>query len=761
MKSLPQYRLSKGHKPVHRAQSALIWGILIVIILFSFWVKLILLETRPLLLDERYEATQHIRHSVIFNLLHYRVDAQLLHLLLAMPMSYVGWEPAFLRWVSLLAGTLVIPVSYRLGKRLFDTRVALLAAAMFSVLPQAVLHFTAIRGYSLVILLCLAGSIALINALRSGRVHYWFLFGLLITLALYTHISVGVFVVANYVYVLWWIGRGPANLPSRTTRRLLGGALFASLVIGVGIMGIAGLIIQSDTNVGNLQEVLLDDQVGDFTPIQLSDLGATFSPYVDLLSEASFYRGRGWPLFLYGAVVLLGSVVGFVQRRHRWGTWYLVMVAILPLVVFTTIRSVVGPEFYGYTRYLSYSLFSFVLLAANGIWWLSRKIGRDRWPVVVGSSVLLVSIGVAPAYAALAVPYSQGKNQQLVEVAHYLQENTSPTDLIFCVERDAEYIRLKANLCMLSLHFFPDLAGRTFSWQEMGNFRVWQNLLMPNHRCTAHYVHVPHTSFQVTCEDGSDNGPSVWLVFWQRQLPAIPYTWDSPLVEVQFGSTRLVYVTEGKVLADNLAVAGDLVLADSAPLERSVRNAFTLANMYASMADIPRASALLNYIADAGLETEGVILAQVSEAQRYLPHFGGAMLPEISSRATWGDQIQLLGYTLQPNTVREGKNVITVTLFWQAIRPLKQDYSFFLHWRDDDKTSLAQVDFRPYGGLLPTTSWLAGEIVRETHTLEVPMPESGKTYRLVVGIYDAKTMERLLLQNDRSKENVLELAKWP
>jgi uncharacterized membrane protein len=734
---------------------------LLVIILLSFWVKLTLLETRPLLLDERYEATQHIRHSVSFNLHHYRVDAQLFHVLLAMPMSYLGWEPALLRWVSLLAGILVIPVSYRLGKQLFDTRVALLAAAMFSVLPQAVIHFTAIRGYSFVILLCLASSIALINALKSERVHYWLLFALLITLALYTHISVGVFLVANYVYILWWIGRGPAHLPSRSRRRLLGGALLATLVIGIGIMGIAGLIIQSDTNVGNLQEVLQDDQVGDFTPFQLSDLGTTLSPYIDLLSEASFYRGRGWPLFFYGAIVLLGSIVGSVQRRQRWAIWYLMLVAILPLVVFTTIRTVVGPEFYGYTRYLSYSLFSFVILAANGIWWLSRKIGRDRWSVVVGSSVLLAGICVAPAFSALAATYSQWKSQQLVEVAHYLQENTSSTDLIFCVERDARHIRLKANLCLLSLHFFPDLADRAFSWQEIGNFRVWQNLLMPDRRCIAHYVHVPHTGLRVTCEDGPDNGPSVWLVFWQAQLPAIPYTWDSPLVEAQFGNTRLVHVTESQVLADNLAVAGDLVLADSVPSERSARNAFTLANMYASMADIPRASALLHSVSDADLETGESILGQVRELQRYLPHFGGAVLPETSSRATWGDQIQLLGYTLRSNTAGEGKHVITVTLFWQAIRPPKHDYSFFLHWRAEDNTNLGQVDYRPYDGLLPTTSWQSGEIVRETRTFEIPAPESGKIYRLVVGIYDAETMQRLPLQNDQSSENVLELANWP
>ena len=527
-------------------------------------------------------------------------------------------------------------------------------------------------------------------------------------------------------------------------------------------MSIAGLIIQSDTSVGNLQEVLLDDQVGDFTPFRLSDFGTTLSPYVDLLSEASFYRGRGLPLFLYGTVVLLGSVVGFAQLRHRWATWYLVLVAILPLVVFNTIRTVVGPGFYGYTRYLSYSLFSFVLLAANGIWWLSCKIGRNHWPVVVGSSVLLVSVCVAPAYGALAAPHSQGKSQQLVKVAQYLQENASSTDLIFCVERDAQHIKLKANLCMIGLHFFPDLAVRTFSWQEMGNFRIWQNLLMADRRCIAHYVHVPHTGFKVTCEDGTaGNGPSVWLVFWDGQLPAIPYTWDSPLVEAQFGNTRLVHVNESQILADNLAVAGDLVLADSVPLERSARNSYTLANMYASMAEIPQASALLQSVADADLESGESIIGEARGLQRFLPHFGGAVLPETSSRAIWGDQIQLLGYTLQSNTAAEGKHVITVTLFWQAIRPAEQDYNFFLHWREEDNSTLGQVDFRPYDGLLPTTSWQTGEIVRETRTFEIPAPESGKIYRLLVGIYDAKTMQRLPLQNDQSNESALELTKWP
>jgi hypothetical protein len=45
---------------------------------------------------------------------------------------------------------------------------------------------------------------------------------------------------------------------------------------------------------------------------------------------------------------------------------------------------------------------------------------------------------------------------------------------------------------------------------------------------------------------------------------------------------------------------------------------------------------------------------------------------------------------------------------------------------------------------LPTTIWEAEEIIPDRHQIEVPLRQSGE-YRLIVGLYDSTSGERLSL----------------
>jgi len=632
-----------------------------------------------------------------------------------------------------------------------------LTSLLFSMMPEAVFTSFTIRGYALVILFGLMASDALIQALKKCSIHQWLLFALWITLAGYTHIFSLLFLGPAFLFVAWWLGCNWRLLGPQTRRGYVSGLLVAFGVIGIGMLGIAGLLFQSRAGVELLRNALSYRWVGDFAPFQLSDLKATFSSYIEPLRMANFTEERDWHLLLYGAVVVLGAMVGLVRKRDRWATRFLVLVAVVPMVSVTVFHSVVGEWFFVMTHYLDFSLFCYIFLAAYGIHWLVHKLGRNRW-IASLATVLIIGAIASPAYTSLANWHSIGEAQDMVKVAHYLQDHVSPDDLILCISRQSQGSDAEKDRCWNTLHFYPQLAERTFSleWPEINNYRTWQSLLAPQHRCTSHYIALPRVRAGVTCGDGGGNGPGIWLVFWQPQATEVPYVWDSPRVAASFGTTRVVELAQSEVLRNNLDQAAELILSDVVSPERISRNALAMAHMYASMADTSRAQALLQSVGQ--IDTKDDLAGKAAALQELVPYLGGVALPETLSGATWGGQIRLYGYALQVQPSLQGIYDLTVTLFWQAVGRPEGDYTFFLHWRDPKNTNLAQIDFRPYDGLLPTTQWQAGEIIRETRRLQVPAPQLGKSYRLVVGVYDAGTMERLRLENDQSSENVLELG---
>ncbi len=106
--------------------------------------------------------------------------------------------------------------------------------------------------------------------------------------------------------------------------------------------------------------------------------------------------------------------------------------------------------------------------------------------------------------------------------------------------------------------------------------------------------------------------------------------------------------------------------------------------------------------------------------------------------ASFGDAIRLLGYDL-----RRTKDVVTLTLWWQATRTPQRDYKRFVHlYAPTTETIVAQEDAMPRAWTYPTSWWIVGEVVSETVTLEMRGVPPGE-YRLGVGWYDPVTLDRL------------------
>ncbi|MFN8456216.1 MAG: hypothetical protein U0401_16370 [Anaerolineae bacterium] len=131
--------------------------------------------------------------------------------------------------------------------------------------------------------------------------------------------------------------------------------------------------------------------------------------------------------------------------------------------------------------------------------------------------------------------------------------------------------------------------------------------------------------------------------------------------------------------------------------------------------------------------------------------------PATSLRADFAGQLKLLGYTLPTNPSQMGDRV-PVTLIWQAQTQPAADYAIFAQLRDAANTVLANADYQPYQGLLPTSTWPAGAIIHTVTWLQLPTVIAPGSYNLYVGVYRPDNLERLPLQGDTSGENALVLG---
>ena len=81
-----------------------------------------------------------------------------------------------------------------------------------------------------------------------------------------------------------------------------------------------------------------------------------------------------------------------------------------------------------------------------------------------------------------------------------------------------------------------------------------------------------------------------------------------------------------------------------------------------------------------------------------------------------------------------------LALYWQSLYRADKNYTVFVHLLDEQGMMIDQHDGEPGNGRLPTSMWLPGEILADSHPLA--LPGTGR-YTLAVGIYDWQTGQRL------------------
>ena len=105
-----------------------------------------------------------------------------------------------------------------------------------------------------------------------------------------------------------------------------------------------------------------------------------------------------------------------------------------------------------------------------------------------------------------------------------------------------------------------------------------------------------------------------------------------------------------------------------------------------------------------------------------------------------GDQVRLLGYDVK-SQMSSSKPQVELTLYWQATQEMTKSWTVFTHV--EGERLWGQHDGPPAAGLEPTDHWVVNQVVADKHVIPLdPATPPGK-YRLVVGMYDPASLDRL------------------
>jgi len=107
--------------------------------------------------------------------------------------------------------------------------------------------------------------------------------------------------------------------------------------------------------------------------------------------------------------------------------------------------------------------------------------------------------------------------------------------------------------------------------------------------------------------------------------------------------------------------------------------------------------------------------------------------------ARFSDTLALRGVTLNHEPGR-----LMITPSWDVRGRLAADYNVFIHMIDSAGRMVARIDVAPGGvGGTPTSAWEPGQQIAVPLPLPLPDTLPAGTYQIILGLYDARTGERL------------------
>lgn len=131
-------------------------------------------------------------------------------------------------------------------------------------------------------------------------------------------------------------------------------------------------------------------------------------------------------------------------------------------------------------------------------------------------------------------------------------------------------------------------------------------------------------------------------------------------------------------------------------------------------------------------------------AYAFPPTLTETNLPSTLQRVeiNYDSKMKLVGYKVSSRRTLPGES-ITLSLFWQALAPMDEDYSIGIHLVDANGRVVGARDSYPGKGMLPTRLWRAGQLIRDDFWLPVNADAVPGAARIQVSLYQRETKRDL------------------
>ena len=373
----PRGKLPPRGEPDTDRDTALRWlvGIIVVGLILRLAVP------RGLWLDEAisvYQANLGLA-EMLENIFYGDRHPPLHHLSLWLTVRVFGDGELAVRLPSLIAGTLVIPALYGLGRELYDRRTGLIAAAFVAASPLLIWYAQEARMYAFVSLFGLLALLTQVRVARNPSTANWALYILATAALLWSHyfglILIGI---QQLIFVALLVQQWRAGQPSRALATGFGYSLAVLALQLVPLVAFAGGQFDSTRAAAGSPE-------GTYEPLSfyagMANMAwALWGYHSDAITEL---LAAIWPLFLLLSLLLLGR--GGSRRTIALG-----IAALTPIVVLLVV-AVFDRELFEVRYFLVAVPLLFLLIARLVTGWIRNPTGRA---LVAGGVILTLLLGL-------------------------------------------------------------------------------------------------------------------------------------------------------------------------------------------------------------------------------------------------------------------------------------------------------------------------------------------------------------------------------
>lgn len=719
--------------------------LIILIMLLAFELRTLRLNFQPLWWDEGYSvyfASMSLPEMVEATSLD--IHPPLYYALLHGWIGLVGTSPVALRLLSVLIGTVTVPLFYSFSRFLTGEKTALVSALLLAISPFHIYYSQEIRMYGLVTLLGLGATVSLFSVLK-GKYNLTLAYAFLCALALYTQYY-AVFIILAHIAIIFGFWLKGRTWPWRAFLALLGASL-----LYLPWAFYAGERLYLYVHGKKAIEQYLPLSLHYFLARHLAAFGMGHMPP----QLSSFFWAGG---AILSALVLKGV---WSLRGNPLALFPLLFYLLVPLLGGFVVNLFYPFHPLYFERILLISLPPYLLLLGAGLCASGVKVSLGPTAALMVAS--LVSFYLTPRYP----------HEDYRPLARTVSVFSSPEDVLLCVYpwQIGYFLSYCPELCPKPVPVSSPEWGEKVRDQVEDLWREGRKVWFPAYQAKGAILESQVESYAL---GQAFVGVSKWFGSTRLLLFAPPAAYTFQPVKVQFGHelelTGLALVdreAEASPGAVRIALRWDKVeqanltlqlrLSDSIgrtwaqqdfPLTLSDRYAFlipagTPPGKYEIRLKVYEPSTGKSLDAFDGQPPEpepDFSLGSVIVKPSSLTVSERKLEMAVSLGEELGGKVRLLGYSINSRSLSTG-DALHLSLFWQSLRDQTTDYVVFAQLQDDNRRMLAGAESPP---LYPTSLWSKGLLIRDLHTIVIPATLKPGIYNLVAGMYNPVDGSRLI-----------------